>query len=97
MNRVELPSRLDIASAGDLRETFLSALRNGAAVEVRAADVKRADAAGLQVLAAFCRDARARGIGVRFITPSLELTEASRLFGLDSLLADIPAAAGGVK
>lgn len=82
MSALILPTCIDIASVSALHEQLVTCLRSGEPTELYGGAVRRADAAGLQVLIAFLNDARATGVRVDLIEPSDELREAARLLGL---------------
>lgn len=84
--RVRLDEILDISAVGELRDELLASLESGQAVELSAAAVERIDTAALQVLSAFCKDARDRAQQVTWHEPSPALIEAVGLLGLNELL-----------
>ncbi len=59
---VEMPAELTVARAVELRALLLSALDRGEALELRGDAVVDVDVAGLQVLCAAQRSARARNL-----------------------------------
>lgn len=78
---------LDISGVGELHQQLSKALKGGQAVAFDASQVQRADAAGLQLLAAFCRTARSRGVTVNWRQASEVFTQSASLLGLDDMLA----------
>lgn len=87
---LNLPVCIDIASVAALHEQLVACLRSGAPTELNGSAVRRADAAGLQVLIAFLADARAAGVRADLVEPSEALREAARLLGLAGLLDFTP-------
>lgn len=86
-----LGERLDISQARDWHARLCAALDSGAPVTFEANAVQRADAAGLQLLTAFVRAARGRGLAVTWQAPSAALVHAAQLAGLANEL-NLPAA-----
>ena len=66
---VELPEELTVARAAELRTLLLAALDCGEALELDATAVAEVDVAGLQVLCAARRSARARDLELTFSRP----------------------------
>lgn len=77
---------LNISGVGELHQQLSKALKGGRAVILDASQVQRADAAGLQLLAAFCQAARARGVAISWRQPSEVFDLSARLLGLDGML-----------
>ena len=86
---IQCNESLDISMAASLHRTLKEALESGVAVTLRADKVERADTAALQVLVAFMRAARARGITVFWNEPSAAVRRSAQLLGLAHEL-DIP-------
>lgn len=95
METILLPVCIDIASASAVRELLVQRLERRQPTTLDASQVRRADAAGLQVLGAFLVDARAAGVLVDLVEPSTALHEAARLLGLRALLGLAVPAVGG--
>lgn len=87
---IECNESLDISMAADLHRTLKKALESGAPVSLQAHQVERADTAALQLLAAFIREARSRGITVSWNEPSAVLRRSAHLLGLAQAL-EMPA------
>ncbi|MDR6934976.1 STAS domain-containing protein [Luteibacter sp. 3190] len=90
---VALDADLRIAAAPALRETLLAALAAGEPVRIDAGAVAQVDTAGLQVLAAFSRDARAAGVPVAWDGVSDTLRRGVAALDLTALI-ELPADAG---
>jgi len=86
---VTLPADCRLAGAAALRAALLDALARPASL-LDGAAVERVDTTALQLLAAFRREAAARGHDVRWAAASDTLREAAEWLGLASLL-DLPA------
>lgn len=78
---------LDISGVGELHRQLSKVLKDGQAVTLDASQVQRADAAGLQLLAAFCQTARSRGVTVTWRQPPEVFNQSACLLGLDDMLA----------
>jgi anti-anti-sigma regulatory factor len=85
-----LPADCRLAAGPGLRAALLEALALPASA-LDAGAVERVDTAALQLLAAFRRDAAARGHDTRWLGASAALHEAAGLLGLERIL-DLPAA-----
>ncbi|MBB3228943.1 anti-anti-sigma regulatory factor [Luteibacter sp. Sphag1AF] len=88
-----LDADLRIASAPALRETLLTALASGQRVELDGAGVTHIDTAGLQLLAAFSRDARARDLAPVWLAASEAVHKGVATLALHDLI-ELPARAG---
>jgi anti-anti-sigma regulatory factor len=88
-----LDADLRIGAAPGLRDTLLGVLAAGEPVELDGAAVAQVDTAGLQVLAAFSRDARAKSVPVTWTGVSDPLRRGVSVLGLDALI-ELPADAG---
>ncbi|MDF4023999.1 STAS domain-containing protein [Luteibacter sp. PPL201] len=88
-----LDADLRIGAAPTLRDALLSALSAGKPVALDGSAVNQIDAAGLQVLAAFSRDARAAGLTVSWSGASDSLHRGVAVLGLNELI-ELPARAG---
>lgn len=87
---VVLPADCRLAEAGALRAALLDAIAQPAS-RLDGAGVERVDTTALQLLAAFRREAVARGHQTCWTGASDTLREAAELLGLARLL-DLPAA-----
>lgn len=90
---IALDADLRIGAASALRDTLLAALGAGAPVDLDGSGVGQVDTAGLQVLAAFSRDARAAGLAVGWTSASDSLRRGVAVLGLNELI-ELPAPAG---
>ena len=90
---IALDADLRIGAAPALRDTLLAALGAGAPVDLDGSAVGQIDTAGLQVLAAFSRDARAAGLAVGWTGVSDSLRRGVAVLGLNELI-ELPAPAG---
>ncbi len=88
MRTLSLEGSLDIAAARELQECLAGLLEAGEACAIDASAVERADAAAVQLLHAFAREACARGLALVWRDPSPALCEAFRLLGLERTLAE---------
>ncbi|SFW62537.1 STAS domain-containing protein [Luteibacter sp. UNCMF366Tsu5.1] len=88
-----LDADLRIGAAPALRDALLGALAAGEAVQLDGTAVTQIDTAGLQVLAAFSRDARAAGLPVAWTGVSDPLRRGVSVLGLHALI-ELPAEAG---
>ncbi len=77
---------LDISMAANLHEALKKALDSGTPVNLQARRVERADTAALQLLVAFIRAARSRGVAVSWNEPSAALCRCAALLGLAQAL-----------
>jgi len=84
--KFELPAVLDIASVDELKARLDALLGPGEPVELEAGQVGRVDASGLQLLAAWLRQARAAERCVRWGEVSAELRAAAELMDLTEYL-----------
>ena len=83
----ELPNNLTIATAESLHEQLEPLLTTGDDVVLNAAEVKRADTAGLQLLLAFQKALISRSVNMSWSAPSQPLLEAAEQLGLKQMLA----------
>ncbi len=86
MTTVELPSDCRVAWLEGIREQLVTSLKM-ATVKLDAASVEKIDTAGVQLLAAFQRDAREGGCEVTWVSPSSVLRDAVQRLGLTNVLA----------
>jgi ABC-type transporter Mla MlaB component len=77
---------LDISVVRGLWAELRDLLNQQAPVRLDGSRVERADAAALQLLAAFVRDARAKGKVIQWCEISEALCRSARLLGMDKLL-----------
>ncbi|TCV94873.1 anti-anti-sigma regulatory factor [Luteibacter rhizovicinus] len=90
---VVLDADLRIGAAPALRDILLTALASGKPVQIDGAGVTHVDTAGLQLLAAFSRDARARDLAPVWLAASDSLHKGVATLGLHELI-ELPARAG---
>ena len=83
---VVLPADCRMAFIAPLRDQLLASF-DAAPVKLDAAAVEKIDTAGVQLLAAFHRDAKDRGCDVSWISPSVPLRDAAQRLGLTNVLA----------
>ena len=86
---IALHGALDVAHANIGRERLDKALRRGRPIVVRSSDLARVDAAGMQLLVAFCLAARKRDLEIQWPAPEESLLQAARLLGVVDML-DLP-------
>ena len=84
---LQFDGMLDIRQAGELKQKLVQALDTAQSVTLQAQAVERADTAGLQLLAAFFIDARAKEIDIAWQSPSEPLIKAAALLGLSKVLS----------
>ena len=90
--RVILPDCFDIQQAAWAHRALLDSLHEHSQLDLDGREVRRTDAAAMQVLAAAALEARRRGAPFS-LSPSPAITEAARVLGLDAVLAlDAPKA-----
>jgi ABC-type transporter Mla MlaB component len=77
---------LTIAAVCELQISLRESLKSVSLVRLDASKVERVDAAGLQLLCAFVRDAAASGKSIRWNHPSQTLISSAKLLRLDELL-----------
>ena len=80
---------LGISMLHELQDSMKQALASGLPVEIDASAVERVDAAGLQLLCAFVRDAASSGREIRWSGITGALAASARLLDLHNLL-DFP-------
>ncbi|MES0874581.1 STAS domain-containing protein [Sinimarinibacterium thermocellulolyticum] len=81
-----LPQDLGIDQAAALKALLLPARACSVTLRIDGAGVTRLHAAGLQLIAALCRDRREAGLTTVWSQSSAPLREAASLLGLDGLL-----------
>ncbi|WP_329742692.1 STAS domain-containing protein [Dyella sp. A6] len=86
---VVLPADCRLAEVSALRGQLLDALKAPSS-ELDGAGVERVDGTAVQLLVAFCRDAKKHQHAVRWLGASDALREAAALLGVDRML-DLPA------
>jgi ABC-type transporter Mla MlaB component len=77
---------LTIAAVCDLQISLKESLKSVSLVKLDASKVERVDAAGLQLLCAFVRDATAIGKKIRWFRPSQTMISSAELLRLSELL-----------
>ena len=83
---VDLEDIFDITVAERFRAKLLVTLSHAKSIELNAEKIERADTSALQVLCAFFKDAKVKGIKVSWVNPTHTLIESAKLLGLDSVL-----------
>ncbi|MDH3355369.1 MAG: STAS domain-containing protein [Chromatiales bacterium] len=84
--RIDLAGKIDIASATELKQELSEALNQSGAIIFDAADVSRADGAGLQLLTSFIRELDGINREVVWEKPSEQLLDAANIVGLTEVL-----------
>lgn len=79
---LELPAQLTIAEVTLFRERLVRLLKTRAEILMDGTNVAVADTAGIQLLAAFCREAADRSVQVRWRSAGDSLAQAAALLGL---------------
>ena len=87
MKTMDLPDTLNIATVTELYPRLNAALEVGEAITLRAEVVGRVDAAGVQLLLAFVREAQARQVEVTITPEGSPVHEAIRDLGLGESMA----------
>lgn len=80
---LELPPDLIVHEPGELRQELLAALATGRDVVLDVRETHRVGIVGLQLLLAFLREAREKGVEARLSGVRAELADALRCTGLD--------------
>ncbi len=80
------PDIMNIAHAAEMQGELLAMLDKGGAVVMDASRVERIDTAMLQLLCAFCEDARGKGIKFEWQAPSEYLIDSARRLDLSECL-----------
>jgi phospholipid transport system transporter-binding protein len=83
---LRLDGDLSISNVDPLKRQLDTALADGAPVLFDGAGIDRIDAAGLQLLAAFTREAAHRGLPVSWQSPAPRLLAAARAIGLQDAI-----------
>lgn len=83
---IDCGETLTIAESGQLYATLLAELAEGHAVAPDVSRIQRIDAAGAQVLLAFCREVALQGQSVDWGTPSDAFCKSVALLGLETEL-----------
>lgn len=87
--QIPLGEAVCIDQVSHLQAVLLGALQGNGPVRLEGGGVLRVDGAGMQVLAAFAKTARAQGVEWRWAGISDPLREAARILGLTAYL-EIP-------
>lgn len=77
---------VDISTVRTLHGILREALESGASVEIDASSVERIDAAGMQLLCAFVKDATTYGTRVRWVGPTQAFVDTARLLRVNDQL-----------
>jgi len=80
---IALNSVLDVRQVGRLHETLKALVADSAPLCLDGSQVTRVDTAALQLLAAFCRRARAQKRSLHWESPSEEFLRAAALLDLE--------------
>ena len=86
LTTVALDGALEISMAAELSQRFRAALTAARPIELDVAALERVDGAGLQLLAAFLREARRQQLPCRWRGAPTRLIEAAALLGVAELL-----------
>lgn len=86
-NLLELTPECILSGAEALKMRLTALLRSVKPITVDVRGVQRIDTASMQLLAAFARDRRASGLGLRVAGESAVFEEAARLLGLAGILS----------
>jgi hypothetical protein len=78
---------LGISSVHDLQDSLKHSLASGLPIEIDASVVESADAAAIQLLCAFARDAASSGYPIRWDRPTQVLINTAKLLQVQNLLA----------
>ena len=81
-DEIDLGDSLTIAEAEAYKKNFIDFLSSGMPVKIAASEVDSCDGAGLQLLAAFYKEAMSRGIEFAWGKVSKSLYEAAEIMGL---------------
>jgi ABC-type transporter Mla MlaB component len=79
---IDLPDRMDIASAEQLHLTLEAALSDGMPIQLNAARVGKIDTSGVQLLLGLFREASKQHLDVSWNQPSETIQEAINLLNL---------------
>ena len=85
-SRIDLAGKVDIASATELKQELSNALNQDGPITFAAADVSRADGAGLQLLTSFVRELDGINREIIWDEPSEQLIDAANIVGLKEAL-----------
>lgn len=77
---------LDISRVAEFHQVLKDAIGKGSEIVLDAAEIERIDAAALQLLTVFLRDATARKVQAKLHIPSDALIKAASLLGLNQEL-----------
>lgn len=83
---IQLEPLLTIAEAARVRVLLEGALRGSQEALIDGGSVTTVDTAGIQLLAAFCREAESRGIPVRWVAAGKAIPRAAAWLGLGGVL-----------
>lgn len=83
---MQLKGQLDIREANNLKAKLAKFLDANRTVVLDASKVEKVDTSIMQLLAAFCRCANAKGIEVKWKNPNSRLLHAAELLGLSNPL-----------
>ena len=86
LTELELPDRMDVASAEQVHVTLEAALEKGLPIELNGEKVSRFDTAGVQLMVSFFAEAAKQHIKVIWKTPSDSIREVSEFLNLNSAI-----------
>ena len=78
---------LGISTVHDLQDSLKQSLASGLPIEIDVSVVESADAAAIQLLCAFARDAASSGYRIRWDRPTQVLINTAKLLQVQNLLA----------
>jgi anti-anti-sigma factor len=84
---INLGKNLDIRHVGTLKNQLLSSLHDEVThCILEARQIERADSAGLQLIVAFVKEAKSRGVKISWHKPSAEFIKSSTLLGMSRMI-----------
>lgn len=81
---IDCGETLTIAQSGQLYATLLAELAEGRVVQPDVSQIQRIDAAGVQILLGFCREAELQGQSIDWGNPSEAFLKSVALLGLEA-------------
>lgn len=83
---LSLGDSLTIVGVAELHQKMATALESGKSLLLQGGEIKQIDGAGLQLLAAFIKEAMEIGVGIRWEGLSDTLQQNARRLGLNEIL-----------
>jgi ABC-type transporter Mla MlaB component len=83
---IELPDRMDIASAAKMHLNFENVLEQGSGIELKGANVSKLDTAGVQLLTCFFAAAKSQHVVVEWSGVSGTILDTFRFLNLQQLV-----------